>query len=55
MQAGGVHDQPAAQLHRLGAADLELDAAVGDAARLTGLWKANMAPLASASPCSASM
>ena len=32
MQAGRVHDQPAAQGHRLGAADLELDAALQHAA-----------------------
>ena len=36
MQAGAVDDQPATQVHRLGAADLDLDAIARDAACFTG-------------------
>ena len=56
MQAGGIDQQPATQRHRLGAADIDLDAALRPRARaVTGLKKTSTAPAFSASPCSASM
>jgi len=39
MQSGGVHHQSATQVHRLGSADLELDAALYDPALLHGAVK----------------